>query len=152
MPFYCITTLLSGTSYNTFNLYFGHIWKIQCLLEVNRSNEDSIIREMISKMRIKFDKYWEQYSVILALGAVLDPWMKFRLLKRCYDDLDPFTSKEKIKHLKDKLYKLFEEYRKKYSLTPVVSSTRVDSRVAKRGRGNLDVQDVSLLSYLTYVC
>ena len=143
MPFYCITTLMSGTSYSTSNLYFGHIWKIQCLLEVNRSNEDSIIREMISKMRIKFDKYWEQYSVVLAMGAVFDPRMKFRLLKRCYDELDPFTSKEKIKHLEDKLYKLFEEYRKKYPLTPVVSSTRVDSRVAKRVRGNLDVQDVS---------
>uniref|UniRef100_A0A0D3B7J9 HAT C-terminal dimerisation domain-containing protein n=1 Tax=Brassica oleracea var. oleracea TaxID=109376 RepID=A0A0D3B7J9_BRAOL len=41
----------------------------------------------------------------------------------------------------DKLSKLFEDYRKKYPLTPVVSSTRVDSRVSKRGRGNLDVQD-----------
>ncbi|KAL0722093.1 hypothetical protein Bca4012_036692 [Brassica carinata] len=67
--------------------------------------------------------------------------MKFRLLKRCYDELDPFTSREKIKHFMDKFYKLFEEYRKKYPLTPVVSSTRIDSRVAKRGRGNLDVQD-----------
>ena len=43
----------------------------------------------------------------------------------------------------DKLSKLFEDYRKKYPLTPVVSSTRVDSRVSKSGRGNLDVQDVS---------
>lgn len=30
-----------------------------------------------------------------------------------------------------------------YPLTLVVSSTRVDSRVAERGRRNLDVQDVS---------
>ncbi|KAL0796250.1 hypothetical protein Bca101_067627 [Brassica carinata] len=141
MPFYCITTLMSGTSYSTSNLYFGHIWKIQCLLEVNRSNDDSVIRDMISKMRKKFDKYWEQYSVILAMGAVLDPRMKFRLLKRCYDELDPFTSGEKIKHLKEKLYDLFEEYRKKFPLTPVVSSSRVDSHAAKRGRGILGVQD-----------
>ncbi|KAL0730356.1 hypothetical protein Bca4012_026449 [Brassica carinata] len=96
---------------------------------------------MISKMRKKFDKYWEQYSVILAMGAVLDPRMKFRLLKRCYDELDPFTSGEKIKHLKEKLYDLFEEYRKKFPLTPVVSSSRVDSHAAKRGRGILGVQD-----------
>ncbi|KAG2311934.1 hypothetical protein Bca52824_023491 [Brassica carinata] len=68
--------------------------------------------------------------------------MKFRLLKRCYDELDPFTSGEKIKHLKEKLYDLFEEYRKKFPLTPVVSSSRVDSHAAKRGRGILGVQDV----------
>ncbi|XP_056857677.1 zinc finger BED domain-containing protein DAYSLEEPER-like [Raphanus sativus] len=96
---------------------------------------------MISKMRKKFDKYWEQYSVILAVGAVLDPRMKFRLLKRCYDELDPFTSEGKIKQLKEKLYELFEEYRKKFPLTPVVSSSRVDSRVSKRGGGSLGVQD-----------
>jgi len=35
-------------------------------------------------------------SVILAMGAVLDPRMKFKLLKRCYDELDPTTSQEKI--------------------------------------------------------
>ena len=97
MPFYCITTLMSGTSYSTFNLYFGHIWKIQCILEVNRSNDDSVIRDMIFMMRKKFDKYWEQYSVILAMGVVLDPRMKFRLLKHCYDEFDPFTSEEKNK-------------------------------------------------------
>uniref|UniRef100_A0A0D2ZPM9 HAT C-terminal dimerisation domain-containing protein n=2 Tax=Brassica oleracea TaxID=3712 RepID=A0A0D2ZPM9_BRAOL len=75
------------------------------------------------------------------MGVVMDPRMKFSLLKRCYDELDLFTSEEKIKHLKKKLYDLFEEYRKKIPLTPVMSSSRVDSHVAKRGRGILGVQD-----------
>lgn len=144
MPFYKITTLMSGRSYSTSNLYFGHIWKIQCLLEVNRDHDDNVIREMVYAMRLKYNKYWEQYSVLLAMGAVLDPRMKFKLLKRCYDELDPFTSQAKINHLKSELYKLFEEYRKKFPLTPVVSCTRADSCVLNRGRGNLDVQDVSL--------
>lgn len=77
------------------------------------------------------------------MGVVMDPRMKFSLLKRCYDELDLFTSEEKIKHLKKKFYDLFEEYRKKIPLTPVMSSSRVDSHVAKRGRGILGVQDVS---------
>ncbi|XP_010473942.1 PREDICTED: zinc finger BED domain-containing protein RICESLEEPER 2-like [Camelina sativa] len=59
MPFYSITTLMSGRSYSTSNLYFGHVWKIQCLLEVNRNHDDNMIREMIHKMRLKYDKYWE---------------------------------------------------------------------------------------------
>ena len=51
--------------------------------------------------------------------------------------------KKKIKHHEKKLYDPFEEYRKKFPLTLAVSSSRVDSRVAKRGRGILGVQDVS---------
>lgn len=92
-----------GTSYSTSNLYFGHLWKIQCLLGVSRNHDDNVIREMIYKMSLKYDKYWEQYSVTLAMGVVLDLWMKFRLLKRCYDELDPFTSQTKINHLRSEL-------------------------------------------------
>ncbi|EOA32430.1 hypothetical protein CARUB_v10015704mg [Capsella rubella] len=118
MPFYKITTLMSRRRYSTSNLYFGHIWKIQCLLEVNRDHVDNVIREMVYELRLKYDKYLEQYNVVLAMGAVLDPRMKFKLLKRCYDELDLFTSQAKINHLKSELYKLFEEYRKKFPLTP----------------------------------
>lgn len=143
MPFYKITNLMSGRSYSTSNLYFGHVWKIQCLLEVHQYNEDKTIRDMIFKMRMKFDKYWEDYSIILAMGAVLDPRMKFKLLKRCYDELDPSTSQEKIDLLESKLYKLFREYRKAFPLTPVVNAARTDSRVLERGSENLDVLDVS---------
>ena len=145
MPFYCITTLMSGTSYSTFNLYFGHIWKIQCLLEVQKSNEDIVIQTMISNMREKFDKYWEEYSVVLAMGAVLDPRMKLKLLKRCYGDLDPFTSQKKVDHLEDQLRKIFDDYRRQLSLTPVVSFTRPYSRASEQGTKteNFGVLDVS---------
>ncbi|CAA7049021.1 unnamed protein product [Microthlaspi erraticum] len=139
-PFYSITTLMSGRSYSTSNLYFAHIWKIQCVLEVNRGHEDTVIRMMISRMREKFDKYWEEYSVLLAMGAVFDPRMKLKLLKKCYDELDPFTSQEKIDHLESKLNEIFEEYKKKYPLTPVVR-TSFNSRVSGQGRESYGVLD-----------
>ena len=40
-------------------------------------SEDHVIRDMASKMMAKFDKYWSEYSIILAFGCVLDPQMKF---------------------------------------------------------------------------
>ena len=75
------------------------------MLEVHKSNEDVVIQTIISNMREKFDKYWEEYSVVLAMGAVLDPRMKLKLLKRFYGELDPFTSQEKVDHLEDQLRK-----------------------------------------------
>ena len=35
-PFYEITTLFSGSSYPTSNLYFHKVWEIQCNIEKNR--------------------------------------------------------------------------------------------------------------------
>ncbi|KAF7820826.1 zinc finger BED domain-containing protein RICESLEEPER 2-like [Senna tora] len=75
-PFYVITNLFSGSSYPTSNAYFLEIWKIECLLKQNLENSDSLIKEMATRMKSKFDKYWKDYSVILAIAAVLDPQMK----------------------------------------------------------------------------
>ena len=80
-PFYLITNLITGTSYPTSNLYFMQVWKIECLLKNNVQSDDPIIKDMAERMIVEFSKYWNDYSVILAIGAILDPRMKFNLLR-----------------------------------------------------------------------
>ena len=75
-PFNVITNLISSTSYPTSNLYFMQVWKIECLLKAYVDSEDSIIKDMAMRIKVKFDKYWSDYSVVLAFGVVLDPHMK----------------------------------------------------------------------------
>ena len=36
--------------------------------------------DMASRMKMKFDKYWSNYSIVLALGSILDLRMKFSIL------------------------------------------------------------------------
>nr|GMD76374.1 zinc finger BED domain-containing protein RICESLEEPER 2-like [Ipomoea batatas] len=102
-------------------------WKIEYLLTMNMKSGDSVIKNMACKMKIKFDKYWEQYSVILAMGVVLDPRMKFKLLEFCYKKLDGSTYEEKLDIVKNKLYMLFKAY-KATSWTATTSSTASTSR------------------------
>ena len=70
--------------------------------------------------------------MVLAMGAVLDPRMKLKLLKRFYGELDPFTSQEKVDHLEDQLRKFFDDDRRQLSLTHVVSFTRPYSRASEQ--------------------
>ena len=63
-------------------------------------------------MKVKFDKYWTDYSVVLAFGVVLDPRMKLSTIKYCYSQLDSNTCEEKIDNIKSKLYLLFDQYSK----------------------------------------
>ena len=83
-PFNVITNLIFGTSYPTSNLYLMQVWKIECLLKAYVENEVSIIKDMAMRMKVKFDKYWSDYSVVLIFGVVLDPCMKLSMIKYCY--------------------------------------------------------------------
>lgn len=65
---------------------------------------------MAQKMQVKFFKYWEDYSLILAMGAVLDSRMKLQMLEKVYKGVDPTTSKLKIKELRKNLTQLYEDY------------------------------------------
>ena len=75
-PFYQITNLISRSSYPTSNLYFLQAYSIEKKLNENLYSEDGVIKDMAARMKVKFDKYWSEYSVTLALGCVLDPRSK----------------------------------------------------------------------------
>jgi len=70
---YDITNLISTTSYPTSNMCFLQVWKIQCLLMENVKDEDVLIKNMAKLMIVKFDKYWDEYSVVFCI------WCNFRL-------------------------------------------------------------------------
>ncbi|KAF7821619.1 zinc finger BED domain-containing protein RICESLEEPER 2-like [Senna tora] len=72
-PFFETTNLISGSKYPTSNLYFMQVWKIECMLNASLTNEDEVIRDMAHRMKVKFGKYWSEYSEVLAFGAILDP-------------------------------------------------------------------------------
>ena len=73
-------------------------------------------------MKLKFDKYWEEYSDILSIAAVLDPRLKFAAMEYCYDTLDPLTSKLKVDHIRKKIKKLYGVYKKDSKSTTASTS------------------------------
>jgi len=68
MPFYDITCLISTTSYPTSNLYFLQVCKIQRMLMENLKDGDGVIKNMAELMMPKFQKYLDEYSIVLTFG------------------------------------------------------------------------------------
>ncbi|KAK7261864.1 hypothetical protein RIF29_28187 [Crotalaria pallida] len=132
LPFFQTTELISSTSYPTSNLYFMQVWKIQLGIMKSLNDDDGVIRDMSVKMKEKFDKYWDEYSIVLAMGAVLDPRMKLKMLRCCYLEIDVSTVDYKVHQVSSKLSMLFDLYK---------SSTRNTS--------NSNVQSVQPTSSLT---
>ena len=77
------------------------------MLQENQFNEEDVIKDMSVKMKGKFDKYRKDYSIVLAFGAILDPRLKLDFFNLCYRKLDPSTSEEKVKIVKEKFKKLY---------------------------------------------
>ena len=104
------TNLILGSSFLTSNLYFMQVWKIQCMLEENQFNDDNVIKDMFVRMKGNFDKYWKDYSIVLAFGAILDLVSKLDFLNFCYTKLRPSTTEDKVKIVREKFEKLYREY------------------------------------------
>ncbi|CAN6920809.1 unnamed protein product [Brassica oleracea] len=123
-PFSEITDLISGSSYPTSNLYFNEIWMIECWLRAHANSSDQVICEMVKCMKLKFDKYWEEYSDILTIAAVLDPRLKFEILEYCFSVLDQSTCKRRLANVRSKIYKLFGAYKKNQRISSAATTSQ----------------------------
>ena len=83
----------------------------------NLANGDLLIQSMCRRKKEKIDKYWSEYSVVLAFGSILDPIKKLNFSKYTYSKLDPHGYEERLESVKKALYALFEEYRDKCAST-----------------------------------
>ena len=126
MPFYLLTNMISRSSKPTSNIHV--IWMIEVRLKEYKLSKDDMIRDMASKMMDEFDKYLSEHSMILAIGCVLDPSMKFEYLKCIFSKFDSNTEivEEKLTDVRKALYALFNEYANKCPSTSSGFST-VDS-------------------------
>ncbi|KAG4962800.1 hypothetical protein JHK82_039486 [Glycine max] len=113
-----------GTSYPTSNEYFMQVWKIEWLLRETLKCDDPVLQNMAVLMMEKFGKYWSDHNVILSIAMILDPRMKLEALRFYYSKLDASTCDEKINNIKEKMYKLFDEYVSVKSSSSTASSSQ----------------------------
>ena len=79
--------MLSGDQYPTANLYFDEVAKVRLSIQLALTDSDKHIREMAPDMQDKFDKYWDDFSPILAVASVLDPRNKMDVVGVTYQEI-----------------------------------------------------------------
>ncbi|KAK1262103.1 hypothetical protein QJS04_geneDACA020360 [Acorus gramineus] len=113
--FYEATKTFSGTNFPTSNLFFPDIYNIQLRLNVWENIEHAFLRLLAAPMKQKFNKYWEECSLILAIAVVLDPRFKFDLVEYWYVKLYGDEASRYIMRARSSLVDLFTEYEAQYS-------------------------------------
>ncbi|XP_073222397.1 zinc finger BED domain-containing protein RICESLEEPER 2-like [Cicer arietinum] len=106
------THVISGSEYPTASLYLAEVWKVKQILDKTDEDEDLFMKEMVGPMKIKFDKYWGECNMLMAIASVLDPRCKFHMVRICFPLI--YKSKEvvdeNIKKVISSLEELYDEY------------------------------------------
>ena len=108
--FYDATLVFSSTKYPTANLYFPQVFIVYFTMKKESDSEDEYMRKMADQMLVKFEKYWIEFSVVLAIAMVLDPRYKLPFIDWCYQKLYGYGSSLQYLKVREKLFALFGEY------------------------------------------
>ncbi|KAK6158982.1 hypothetical protein DH2020_006296 [Rehmannia glutinosa] len=106
------THIFSGVNYPTSNLFLPEVWKIRQILNEKSGNDNKVyVQKLALRMREKFDKYWGDCNLLMAMGAVFDPRYKMKLVEFCYSKIYPVSkAREEIELVLSSLHKLYVEY------------------------------------------
>ncbi|XP_021742409.1 zinc finger BED domain-containing protein RICESLEEPER 2-like isoform X2 [Chenopodium quinoa] len=112
--FYDLTLRVSGSLHVTSNLFFHELVSVAVLLKDLMTNDDVEMCLMATKMKEKYDKYWddpEKMNMLIFIAVVLDPRYKLDyvewMLIEIYDSKHAFVL---VNNLKESLNALYEEY------------------------------------------
>ena len=69
-----------------------------------------MISLMVESMLAKFNSYWANVSVVIAVTAILNPKYKMKLLEFYYPNIYGNNSDLEIEKIKNLCYELLDEY------------------------------------------
>ncbi|KAL5743686.1 hypothetical protein ACOSP7_026545 [Xanthoceras sorbifolium] len=136
--FYDITVKFSSSLSVTSNLFFHELCSIETELTSLAKSDDSVLFEMNSSMKSKFDKYWgkiEDINKLLIIALILDPRYKLDYVKFCFGDMfDDKKTKEMTCDIREHLIQLYECYK---GVENILSSYQTSSSISL---ANVDVE------------
>ena len=106
----CATNIISGSEYPTANLYLAEVFRIKQLLDKAVNSGPYFIKEMATKIKLKFDKYWSEYNLVMALATVLDPRCKLTALKMCFQQVYGQEATRNIILVQEVMTEIYQEY------------------------------------------
>lgn len=102
--------ILITSTYPTANTFFHEVWKIQLELTHASMSEDPFISNLIKPLQEKFDKYWKDTSLVLAIAVVMDPRFKMKLVEFSFSRIYSEDAEAWMKIVDEGVRELFLEY------------------------------------------
>ncbi|KAJ1690624.1 hypothetical protein LUZ63_014779 [Rhynchospora breviuscula] len=109
-PFYDATLKLSGTKYPTLNLFFPEFCEVYLSIKKMGSSPHPFVVQMSLEMFSKWDKYWKDGNIILAIACVLDPRCKLTVVEYYMEQMYPEQCATFMNNMKNCMNEVFKDY------------------------------------------
>ncbi|GFY80894.1 BED zinc finger and hAT dimerization domain-containing protein DAYSLEEPER [Actinidia rufa] len=103
-------TVLTTPVVQTTNTFFHEAWKIQLELSRAVASEDPFVSSLTKLMQQKFDKYWRNCCLVLAIAVVMDPRFKMKLVEFSFSKIYGDDGVTYVKIIDEGIHELFHEY------------------------------------------
>ena len=108
--FYSVAEFFSGHKYLTTNMYFTLVCELKIALNEWSLSSNEMINRMAESTLAKFNFYWANVNVVIAVVAILDPRYRMKLLEFYYPNIYSNNSNLEIEKIKNLCYDLLDEY------------------------------------------
>ncbi|KMT03967.1 hypothetical protein BVRB_8g186740 [Beta vulgaris subsp. vulgaris] len=143
------TNSISGSEYPTSNLFLAEVQRIKVLLDKKSESHDDFVKSMVKSMKERFDKYWGECHLLMAIGTVLDPRLKMRAVEIAFPKMFPsHLVRDNINKVKEVMYQLFDEYVRMYSSCSVEESGECEFSSYARDGGATSSGFISFRTFL----
>ncbi|XP_010906914.1 zinc finger BED domain-containing protein RICESLEEPER 2 [Elaeis guineensis] len=150
---YDSANIIMATADPTANIFFHEAWKIQLELTNATLNEDVLVSSFAKEMHEKFDKYWKDCSLVLAIAVVMDPRFKLKLVEFSFSKIYGADAVRYINVVNDSIHELYLEYvAQPLPLTPAyeeqgeVTTSNINGNENGSGIGNDNNRPTTLVS------
>ncbi|PSS20943.1 Zinc finger BED domain-containing protein [Actinidia chinensis var. chinensis] len=103
-------TILMTPVVQTTNMFFHEAWKIQLELSRAVASEDPFVSSLTKIMQEKFDKYWRNCCLVLAIAVIMDPRFKMKLVEFSFSKIYGDDAITYVKIIDEGIHELFLEY------------------------------------------
>ena len=113
------------------------------MLKEEMESSDTFMRNMATKMFGKFEKYWSEFSTIMAIATILDPRYKYQFAEWAYKKVYGDRYGIELSLFKEKLFALYGEYTKNSqgsSQSPYPSSSKAQGTLNMESQSNSFMQ------------
>ncbi|XP_024312348.1 zinc finger BED domain-containing protein RICESLEEPER 2 [Brachypodium distachyon] len=94
----------------TSNIFFHEAWKLQLELANSIGHEDPVFSGIAKDMHERFDKYWKDCNLVLAVAVVMDPRFKMKLVEFSYSKIYGIEAAKYVKVVNDSVHELYKDY------------------------------------------
>ena len=91
-------------------MYFTLVCELKIALNEWSLSSNEMINRMAESTLAKFNSYWVNVNVVMAVVAILDPRYKMKLLEFYYPNIYCNNSNLEIEKIKNLCYDLLDEY------------------------------------------